>query len=93
MNEKCVEWATWIDVFYLSVIITILYPLGPNLQKQGIWMSHSCAPSPIEDTNEHELRAFIFQSLLIAGFEPAKTSTSQTLRSEPMSDQPFLMVC
>lgn len=39
------------------------YPLGSGMQEQGIQISHSCAPNPIEDTSEHEV---IFETLSIA---------------------------
>ena len=83
MNEKCVEGATWVCVFYLSVIIITLYPLDPSLWEQEIRMGHNCAPNPIEDTNEHELKAFIFQALLILRFKPTENSTSKPLKVSP----------
>ena len=75
--------AIWVDIFYLSMIIMILYLLDPDLRKQRIRMSHSNASSRtlVSMSWKHEV---IFQTLFIAGFKP-ETFTSQTFKSEPIT--------
>ena len=75
---------------HLSVVtIMILYLLGLSLQKQRTWMSHDYAlalsRTLVSMSREHEV---ISQALPIARFKP-ETSTSQALRSKPMTTRPI----